>query len=461
MGLNVSNVLSKVPCDESSQQKWNNCFGYYEYDNGDTFQGVFMNDFPSNGTYTYPDGDLYNGNFNLNGERHGFGTYKWRDGEKYIGNWKNGIKDGDGTSYFINNEKFIGKFKNNSFKYGTYYYNDGGKYTGEYQNDLAHGQGSYEYPEGDKYIGRFVNDLFHGFGRYVWGPNSKWAGDVFEGEYSYGNRNGKGTYIYSNGDKETGMWRNDEFLDTRQHNKNIIDENFSFGNDEILPAKSGTGFVVSNKGHIITNHHVIENCNQINVHNRNSVISSQVIALDKTNDLALLKANFTPSSILKLDEDGPELMEDIFVAGFPFGKDISSSVKITKGIVSSLTGIGNDNSIIQIDAAIQPGNSGGPILSQDGNVIGVAVAKLDMDDTMENYGVIPENTNFGIKVGIVKKLLTQKSINFKSAQRNIGTSKRQIAESLTNSTFYLSCLMTAQKIKELKERNVLFQELIE
>ena len=70
-------------------------------------------------------------------------------------------------------------------------------------------------------------------------------------------------------------------------------------------------------------------------------------------------------------------MQDIFVAGYPFGQRIRASVKITKGIVRSLTGIGNNYSNIQIDAALQPGNSGGPIINERGNVIGVAVAKLD------------------------------------------------------------------------------------
>ena len=61
-------------------------------------------------------------------------------------------------------------------------------------------------------------------------------------------------------------------------------------------------------------------------------------------------------------------------------------MKVTKGIVSALTGMENNFSNIQIDAALQPGNSGGPILDDKGNVIGVAVAKLDLKKILENYG---------------------------------------------------------------------------
>ena len=71
-------------------------------------------------------------------------------------------------------------------------------------------------------------------------------------------------------------------------------------------------------------------------------------------------------------------LQDIIVAGFPFGDRVSSTLKFTKGIVSSVAGLGNNYSEIQIDAALQPGNSGGPIIDNYGNVIAVAVSKLDM-----------------------------------------------------------------------------------
>ena len=71
-------------------------------------------------------------------------------------------------------------------------------------------------------------------------------------------------------------------------------------------------------------------------------------------------------------------MEDIYVAVYPFCDYFNSSVKITKGIVSSLSGFKNNFSNMQIDAALQPGNSGGPVIDYQGNVVGVAVAKLDL-----------------------------------------------------------------------------------
>ena len=66
-------------------------------------------------------------------------------------------------------------------------------------------------------------------------------------------------------------------------------------------------------------------------------------------------------------------MQEIIVTGYPFGDAISSSIKFTQGIVSSMSGIGDNYSQIQIDAALQPGNSGGPIVDEFGNVVAMAV----------------------------------------------------------------------------------------
>ena len=90
------------------------------------------------------------------------------------------------------------------------------------------------------------------------------------------------------------------------------------------------------------------------------------------------------------DSENPYLLQDINSAGYPFGNKISSSIKVTRGVVSSLSGVADNISEIQIDAALQPGNSGRPLLDENGNVVGVAVAKLDAEFALEKFGTLPE-----------------------------------------------------------------------
>ena len=131
-------------------------------------------------------------------------------------------------------------------------------------------------------------------------------------------------------------------------------------------------------------------------------------------------------------------MQEIFVVGYPFGKEISSSVKITRGIISSLTGMGNNFSNIQIDAALQPGNSGAPIFDTKGNVVGVAVAKLDLKKVIGDWGVIPENSNFGIKANIVANLLESNNVEVGSPNTKTA-SRSELGKTVSNATYYLSC----------------------
>lgn len=153
-------------------------------------------------------------------------------------------------------------------------------------------------------------------------------------------------------------------------------------------------------------------------------------------------------------------MQEIFVAGFPFGKAISSSLKITKGIISSLTGVGDNYSNVQIDAALQPGNSGGPIFDDKGNVVAVAVAKLDLKTAITVLGTVPENTNFGIKANIVANLLQSNNIAVRSPNTK-SISRSELVKRVSNATYYVSCWMTRAQIRKMKATKVIFGNVAE
>ena len=133
-------------------------------------------------------------------------------------------------------------------------------------------------------------------------------------------------------------------------------------------------------------------------------------------------------------------------------------MKVAKGIISSLTGIGNNFPNFQIDAALQPVNSGGPILNDKGNVVGVAVAKLDIKKVLEDWGVILEDTNFGIKTSVVRNLLESNDISLPDPNTK-SISKSKLGKMISEGTYYLSCWMTYAQIEMMRSRKVFFPTL--
>ena len=228
--------------------------------------------------------------------------------------------------------------------------------------------------------------------------------------------------------------------------------------DDTYKVASGTGFYVSSQGHIITNHHVIDGCKDMKVHSKGRVLATLQIAADKQNDLALLKIAEAPSHVFALSNDSPYPLQEVIVAGFPFGDKYSSSLKFTQGIVSSLTGMGNNYSEIQIDAALQQGNSGGPIIDEYGNIIAVAVAKLDAKYMFDNFGIIPENTNFGVKVSAVRNLMEGNGVSFKVANTEV-PSRQELSRQATDGTVFLTCWMTMAQVEKLRSKKVMFEDL--
>ena len=201
---------------------------------------------------------------------------------------------------------------------------------------------------------------------------------------------------------------------------------------------------------------MIKGCQKIKIHTINKILKAKLISKDEKNDLALLKGDFKPQFVFPISTKPAELMDEIYVAGFPFGYRLSSRIKITRGIVSSLSGIGDDYSRIQIDAAMQPGNNGGPIYNNFGNILGVSVAKLDYKFSMKELNTIPELTNFGINANMLRSFLTASNLNLRN---EVNSRVPNFGRSIQNGTFYISCLMTKKKYYEMKSKKVLFKEV--
>jgi len=227
-------------------------------------------------------------------------------------------------------------------------------------------------------------------------------------------------------------------------------------NERLLPKSgSGSGFFVSKMGHVVTNAHVVRSCKRISVgENTNKQISVELVAKDKKNDLALLKmtSEKTKSLLVKLGikvvplaskgllrSDDVELGEKVMVAGYPYGELFSNTVKVTRGIVSAIRGIGDDSSQFQLDAAVQRGNSGGPVYDEKGNIVGVVVAQLNKLKMAKAIGSLPENVNFGIKASTVRQFLTSSGLPTKWSSRSNSMSTKELAKIAQKQTVMVVC----------------------
>ena len=197
-------------------------------------------------------------------------------------------------------------------------------------------------------------------------------------------------------------------------------------------ASSGSGFFINNKGYFITNNHVVDGCNQSKITFKDENYDAELIATDQSLDLALLKAKVKPKDFLNLSSDPPEKLQKIYVAGYPFGKGVSDDLKFTQGIISSVKGFADNSNQIQIDAAINSGNSGGPIVDEDGSLIAVAVSGLDKSQS--------EGIGFGIKANSVINFLEVNNVKYSTpGLLNFGMNSNKLNDLLEKSTVYTFC----------------------
>jgi S1-C subfamily serine protease len=205
-------------------------------------------------------------------------------------------------------------------------------------------------------------------------------------------------------------------------------------------ASTGTGFFVSQKGHVLTNHHVVENCSSIVVALEGTTSqTAQVTARDPKNDLALLRVTgLTPSNVPNL-RLGVRLGESVFVYGFPLTGLLASAGNFTTGSVTAVAGLGDDTTLMQLSAPIQPGNSGGPVLDQHGNVVAVVVSKLNALRVAKVTSDIPQNINFAIKSSIAMSFLDAGNVSPSATPSTSKLDAPQIAERARAFTVQIRC----------------------
>jgi S1-C subfamily serine protease len=210
--------------------------------------------------------------------------------------------------------------------------------------------------------------------------------------------------------------------------------------------KAGTGFVISANGHIVTNQHVVAGCGEIrgNLTGEPST-TLRLVSSDESNDLALLQGPATSfKEFARIRDRAIHSGDSVVAIGFPYHGLLTSDSTVTTGIVSSLSGLLNDTRFLQISAAVQPGNSGGPLLDTGGLIVGMVAAKINALKFVRATGNIPENINFAIKTGAIRDFLDNSVVPYQTAEPKGDLKTTDIAGAARAYTLLISCTATEQ-----------------
>ncbi|HEX8339916.1 MAG TPA: trypsin-like peptidase domain-containing protein [Tepidisphaeraceae bacterium] len=171
---------------------------------------------------------------------------------------------------------------------------------------------------------------------------------------------------------------------------------------------SGTGFFITEDGYIMTNRHVAAGGDRLIVRFSDGTQKvAEKILVDDKQDIAILKIKSDkPTPAIRLAAyDSPPVGTDVTVMGFPLGAMLGGGVKITRGVVTSFEDTGPDCDVI-VDAQVNPGNSGGPMIDKNGNLMALVAMKTFADATVSSYGL-------GISTGRLRKFFEQQKATLK------------------------------------------------
>jgi S1-C subfamily serine protease len=194
-------------------------------------------------------------------------------------------------------------------------------------------------------------------------------------------------------------------------------------------SSTGTGMAINNAGYIFTCQHVINKAKKIKVRGINGDFSktynARIIAEDKNNDIAIIKID---ESGFKLESEPPFAISNkssdvginVYTLGYPKLEVMGSEVKLTNGIISSRSGYKGDVTAYQISAPVQPGNSGGPLFDNKGNLIGVVNAKI----------VDADNVSYAVKSYYLNTLIDMFEIKLPDAKNSASVLGKELSEQI-------------------------------
>lgn len=162
---------------------------------------------------------------------------------------------------------------------------------------------------------------------------------------------------------------------------------------------AGTGFFVGPDGALLTSYHVVQGATRITVVRQSGErLTATVGPVSPANDLAVLRVNWRPTRFLSLA--APDTLRSgdrVFTLGYPVPDRLGAAEpRFTDGTVSALSGPGGEDSWVQISVPVQPGNSGGPLVTEAGHVVGIIAAQEAVEPFYRATGTLPQNINWAV-----------------------------------------------------------------
>lgn len=201
---------------------------------------------------------------------------------------------------------------------------------------------------------------------------------------------------------------------------------------------TGSGFAIAD-GYIATNYHVTSGAKNIRIRGVNGDFDksykAMVVASDKDHDLVIVRIVDKDFDGMKeipyqIGKSSTDVGENIFILGYPQIDTMGEEIKLTEGVISALSGYKGNQSMFQISAAVQPGNSGGPLFNEEGNVIGVVCAKH----------ADAENANYAVKVSYLFSLVNSSNLGIKLADNKVNENKiSSIVKKVKSFVYLIEC----------------------
>ncbi len=207
---------------------------------------------------------------------------------------------------------------------------------------------------------------------------------------------------------------------------------------------SGTGFVVSRDGHIVTNKHVVSYCQRIMVTGSSvSLREAKVIARDKTQDLALLQMDGGTSDVgvLRSQDQPVQAGDRVVIVGYP-GESAQEGVTVTREAeVTNPAGPQGEDKWLELSDVIEQGNSGGPLLDASGNVVGVVTAKATIYsfNREDPHNGTTRNSGIAINLKALREFLDMHRVYYREEESGSDLSAHRVTDLAHRFTVNVRC----------------------